>query len=431
VKIVTFILIIFILAGCSTNWHTFQANNARTGVMNRPEIQNPEIKWKTYVGIQGYLNNSIINSGTVFVGSSGSTHNMPDDLDGIYSIKKETGKINWHFKTMNDACGVTFSKNKIYATGDDGYLRCLNAINGTEIWNFKREGELFSQPLIISNYVIVGDASGKILIVNKNSGKIIIEKKVADSNVRGGLSSDGVHIYATFMEGIIACLDLEGTIVWKVKGEFNDEYGKDFDGIYAAPTISGNQLIVPFVRSTYYDTPAVYSFNKTNGALLWKASDLSGHGYHGNIRSSVAIVNGYIYYGSPYSHALTILNLKDGVLVNEIGMGEITDPHWPSPVIANNMLYLGRHDGGFNAVDIEKQEVVWQLFIGDHKNIKSRSKEYGQIDQVQASRNGFPIPSIYATPSIDKNGTLYIGSGEGWMYAIGNKKTLSTKKVLE
>lgn len=420
------VLLIFMLVGCSPKWHTFQSNNARTGLVDRPEIQNPKVFWKTNIGIQGYLNNSIVVSKKVFVGSSGNEHNAPDSLDGVYCLNKENGKIVWHFKTITDASGIAFSKNKIYTTGDDGYLRCLDANNGNEIWNIKREGELYSQPLIIDDLVIIGDATGAILLVNKNSGKIIVENKVADSNVRGALSSDGKHIYATFVEGIIACLDLKGNVIWKVEGEFHGRHGEDFESIYGAPTISGNQLIVPFIRNTYYARPAVYSYNKTNGALIWKATDEGDNDYHGNIRSSVAIWNGYIFYGSPYSNRLTALHLKDGLVAWEIGLGESTDPHWPSPVIANNTLYLARHDGGLNAVDLEQQKGIWQLFLGDNKNIKNRPKDYGSGDVLHASRNGFPIPSMYATPSIDEKGTLYIGSGEGWLYAIGNKKTLAT-----
>ena len=165
------------LTGCSTQWHTFQANNARTGYVDRPVIKAPQLLWKTHIGIQGYLNNSIVTSKNIYVGSSGTQHNTPDSSDGIYCLNKENGKIIWHFQTLSDACGVAYSKNYIYATGDDGYLRCLNATNGVEKWKIKREGQLYSQPLILNNSVIVGDASGTLLIVNKNNGNIIVEKK--------------------------------------------------------------------------------------------------------------------------------------------------------------------------------------------------------------------------------------------------------------
>lgn len=406
---------IFFLLGCSSaKWHTFQANNERTGFVERPKIRNPEIKWKTYLGIQGYLNNSIINSNHVYVGSSGNKHNTPDNLDGVYCLNKSTGKINWHFKTSSDACGIAFSKNKLYVTADDGVLRCLNARDGKELWNLQREGELYSQPLIINDLVIIGDATGTILIIGKDSGKIIKEEKVADSNIRGGVSSDGEYIYATFVEGIIACLDKNLNLLWKINGEFYGKYGEDFNSIYAAPTISGNNLIVPFIRSTYYDSPAIYSFNKINGEIIWKAPT-NNEEYNGNIRSSVAIRNGLIYYGDAYSNDLCVLNLENGETINRYQMGELTHPHWASPVIANNMLYLGRFDGSFNAFDIKKEELVWQLFIGDHKN--TEKPKYKHTNHWKPE-NG----SIYATPSIDEDGTIYIGNGEGWLFAIGNKK---------
>jgi len=420
-------IVAFILIGCSPSWNTFQANNKRTGLVDRPAIYDPEIKWKTYIGIQGYLNNSVITSDKVFVGSSGSKHNKPDDLDGIYCLNKDNGSIVWHFKTLTDACGIAYANNTIYATGDDGYLRCINARTGFEKWNIKREGEVYSQPLIINNTVIFGDASGTILIVNKNNGKIIVDKKVADSNIRGGISSDGNYIYAAFVEGKIVCLDIKGKSVWEITPEFHGEHGEDFESIYAAPTIADNQLIIPFIRSTYYDSPAVYAFNKTNGKLLWKATDDDYESLHGNIRSSLAIWNDAIFYGSPYSNTLTILGLNDGKIINEIPMGEATHPHWASPVIANNTLYLGRYDGGFNAIDLEKQEVIWQLYIGDHKNIDRRPNDYGLRNRTYASRKD-TIFSIFSTPSIDKNGNIYVGSGEGWLYAIENAKTVSSKK---
>lgn len=213
--------------------------------------------------------------------------------------------------------------------------------------------------MIINNSVIIGDATGAILIVDKDSGKILKEEKVAESNIRRGLSSDGEYIYSTFVEGIVTCLDI-------------------------------------------------------NGNLIWKATDDSDK-TSGNIRSSVAIVNGFIYYGSPYSNALTKLNLEDGILVDEYPMGKNTDPHWSSPVVANNMLYLGRHDGSFNAFDIKSNDLVWQLFIGGHKNTNKPKNKHTDWWNPE---NG----SVYATPSIDVDGTIYIGSGEGWLYAIDHKK---------
>ena len=216
------------------------------------------------------------------------------------------------------------------------------------------------------------------------------------------------------------CLDAAGNSIWEVQGEFSGQYGKDFQGIYGAPTIVENQLIVPFVRSTYYDHPAVNAYDKTNGTLIWKATNNTSNSSFGNLRSSVAVWKEYLFFGSPYSNMLTAIGLKDGALKWRMRMGESTHFHWPSPVIAENTLYLGRHDGGLNAIDLEKQEVLWQLFIGDHKKTENRPKDYDQSDRIWASAKLDTIPSVYATPSIDTKGTLFVGNGQGWLFAIGN-----------
>ncbi len=403
--------------GCSPTWATFQANNARTGYVNRPSIDNPSIKWQTYIGIQGYLNNSIIAK-NIYVGSSGEKHNESDNMDGIYCIDRKSGNIIWHFQSKEDACGVAYSNKRIYATGDDGYLRCLNSKNGSEQWSIKREGKLYAQPLIMKDKIIIGDESGTIVVVDKKSGKIVVEKKVANTNIRGALSSDGIYIYAAFVEGKVACLDIQGNIIWEKQLEFHGKYGEDFQEIYGAPTIIDNQVIITFSRSTVYDHPAVYAFDKNNGKLLWQASKLDSES-QGSLRSSVAIWKEYAFYGTTRSNALLSIQLKDGLANYFTAWGEVTDPHYPSPVIAKNTLYLGRHDGGLNAIDLESQRIKWQLFLGNHQKIKMRPISFN-LPNSFASRHGYPIPSIYATPSIDKDGTLYVGSGDGWLYAIAN-----------
>ena len=414
-------LIFLFLTGCNSTWYTFQFDNGRTAYTERPAITSPGILWKTQIGIQGYLNNSVI-ADQIYVGSSGSQHNTPDEKDGIYCLDKKSGEILWHFRTETDACGVAYADEKIFATGDDGYLRCLNSNSGEQIWSISRGGELYSQPLIVGEMVVIGDESGSVVAVNQTNGDIIWEEKVASSNIRGGLAADDQHIYAAFEEGRVACLEMKGHAIWINDLEYQDEFGEDFQQIYGAPTLTDDKLIISFSRSTYYTKPAIYALNKQLGDIVWQAAkDESGKVSHGNIRSSVAIWKGLILYGNPYSNSLIAINLNDGTMTWNLPFGDCMFPHWPSPVIANNTLYLGRHDGGFNAVDLEKRKVSWQLYLGDYEDVQLRPKDYGTNPGASAPCNWAPETgnSIYATPSIGKKGVIYIGSGEGWFYAIG------------
>lgn len=403
----------------AADWSMYQRTIDRTSVSDYPEITNPKILWKTEIGIQGYLNNSIVVKNKIYIGSSGLEHNKSDRKDGIYCINAANGQIIWHHKTPKDACGVAYSDGIIVTTGDDGYLRGINAESGKQVWEMNRRGPLYSQPLIISGKAYIGDESGNVVAVEAATGKLLWQKKITDSNVRGGLSSDGKKVFSAFVNGTVAALSMDGNIAWQTtcdRKSFWDD-SREAAEIYATPTVTGNILVIPYARDTYYEFPAIQALDKNTGKLLWEATDDSGSGIsHGNIRSSVAVWKDLMLYGNPYSNKLIALNLSDGTFAWDVEMGVSTWPHWPSPVIANNMLYMGRNDGGFYAVNLMEKILAWELYLG-------KSSHAGDMKNVEDKPRGDWKPefgeSIYATASISKSGTIFIGSGDGWLYAIG------------
>ena len=208
----------FILFSCNrkaADWSMYQKNIERTSVSDYPEITTPKILWKTEIGIQGYLNNSIVVSEKVYVGSTGLLHNEADRKDGIYCLNAGNGQILWHYKTPNDACGVAYDDGMIISTGDDGYLRGINAETGKQVWEMNRRGPLYSQPLIIAGKAFIGDASGSVIAVESATGKLVWQAKVTDANVRGGLSADGKNLYVAFVDGTVASLGMDGKINWQ------------------------------------------------------------------------------------------------------------------------------------------------------------------------------------------------------------------------
>ncbi len=420
-KLLLFIIPI-VLFSCNrkaVDWGIYQKNIERTSVADYPEISNPKILWKTEIGIQGYLNNSIVIGKMVYVGSSGLVHNKSDRKDGIYCLNAQTGQIIWHHKTPNDACGVAYSDGIVISTGDDGYLRGINAASGKQVWELNRRGPLYSQPLIISGKVFAGDASGSLLAVEAATGKLLWQTKLTSSNVRGGLSSDGKKIFAAFVDGTVAALDMDGKKVWETQCDRKSFYDNSREPaeIYATPTVAGDKLIIPYIRDTYYDFPAIQALDKNTGKLLWEATDKSETGIsHGNIRSSVAVWKDFLLYGNPYSNLLIALKANDGTYAWSVPMGVETWPHWPSPVVTKDMLYMGRNDGGFYAVNLMEKALAWELYLG-------KSSDAGDMKNVEGKSRGDWKPaygeSIYATASIAKSGTIFIGSGDGWLYAIG------------
>ncbi len=407
-----------VVMAAAPDWPMFQGNVQRTGASRAPAIREPKVLWRAEVGIQGYLNCPVLAGGKVFVGSSGVLHNKPDAKDGVYALDAATGRTLWHFRTDKDACGVAYASGVVVSTGDDGRLRGLRASDGKQLWIVARRGELYSQPLILGKRVIVGDVEGNIVAVDVATGEIAWQTKTADTNIRGGLTSDGKHIYAAHLEGKVVCLSDAGKVLWQT----SLMQGNDYWTLYPAPTLAGGTLLVGYARATTYADRAMQAINARTGAKLWggvndreRRNDQS----FGNIRSSPAVWRGQAIYAEPYGCSMMAFDVGTGKTTWSIDIGAPMFPHWPSPAIASGTLYLPRHDGALYAVDLAKRQFAWRLYLGDHRMI-GPSLPAGVLpegrDCAWDPAVGKPL---YASPAIAANGTIYVGSGEGYLYAIG------------
>ncbi len=72
-------------------------------------------------------------------------------------------------------------------------------------------------PLVVGGRVFVGDATGTVLAVQADTGKIAWTAQPAGSGVRGGLTGDGKRVYAAFLEGKVVCLASDGRTVWSAR----------------------------------------------------------------------------------------------------------------------------------------------------------------------------------------------------------------------
>jgi outer membrane protein assembly factor BamB len=263
--------------------------------------------------------------------------------------------------------------------------------------------------------VIVGDERGTGIAADARSGHIAWQRDVSASNVRGGLSSDGTHVYASFVEGTVACLTFDGKIVWK-----RAILERGTENTYPALTVTNKLVVVPYARDTYYDRPAVKALDKQTGKTVWNASDEGRkRELWGNVRSSPVVYGGLILYGEPYSNDLVALDLATGAYRWHLSMGAPMFPHWPSPAIAGDTLYLSRHDGGLYAVDLVRRKLKWMLYLGKAErtgpelpdDIMPKGWEHCAWDPAVGK-------ALCASVAVDADGILFVGSGEGYLYCI-------------
>lgn len=397
------------------DWSMFQANAARLGAVSAPAIRNPEIVWMSPVGVQSWLNNPVISGNRVFVGSSGTTWNEPDTADGVYARDLNNGEAIWFRGFDNDVNGVAYASCVVVATSDDGTIRAMDASSGEEIWKHQAGAKVYTNPLILGEMVYVGDANGVVYALHLHTGKVRWTHAL-QSAIRGGMAGDTQHIYVSAQNGVVVALVAgTGERVW------TSESLQPFE-IYGVPTRLADRLLQGYVRDTGYQSPALTSFDLKMGHRGWDGSNTLGlSGIWGNIRSSPAVWNDVMIWGEPYSNRIIGGRTTTGEVIWNAPSGACFFPHYSSPAIASGTAYVGRTDGGLYAIDAATGNEVWSLYLGQ---VLKRGAFPGELLDFGQSCEWEPGvgSSIFASPAVAADGTIVIGTTEGWLYAIRERQ---------
>lgn len=400
-------------------WVTFHGNAGRTGASDAPAIATPRILWSQRVGIQGWLNSPLaIGNHLVIVPSSGSAHNKPDPLDGVFALDFQTGKKLWHAHFDQDANGTAASEGRVFATSDDGHLYALDLRTGKEVWKQAGKGKMYTHPLLVGDRVVVGDAGGWVYAFRASDGHPEWSLQLTGA-IRGGAAADDRYVYVASQGGEVAALTPAGKPAWRkqvTRPPWGGQGRAEAIEVYSTPIVAADQVIVPFARDTYYkDAPAFVALDTKTGKERWRAK---GPGDWGNVRSTPVLVGGVLVYAEPYSGDIVGLIASTGRMIYRNTVGPCLFPSWASPAAAGDVAYVPRFDGSVYAVRAASGKPLWDLYLGDSKHAgKARPaappSKYGCEWDVAT---GF---ANYSPAAVADDGTLFVGTGEGLIFAIG------------
>ncbi len=405
----------------ATDWTMFHADPARTGRSSAPALRRPRIRWSADVGIMGYLNSPLIKGNVVVVPSSGGTHDAPDDGDGVVALDRASGRVLWRAHTNDDANGAAIAEDRVIVTSDDGTVRGLELGSGRQVWIRKGKGKVYSDPLVLGDLVVVGDAAGVVRAVAARDGDPRWQAQM-QGPIRGGIAGDEAGVYVASQGGEVACFGLTGATRWKKAISRPDYDGKNDVPIegYAAPVVVGELLVVPFARDTYYPTPAFVALDRKTGAVRWRAH-AGAHGPTkqdwGNVRSTPALVDGVLVYAEPYSGDVAGIDALTGTVRFRRTVGACYFPQYASPASAGDLVYVPRFDGVLYAVHPSDGSVAWKIYLGDKaragKTILPGAKRSDECNWDLA--DGSPL---YAPVAVAPDGLVLVGNGAGTLFAL-------------
>ncbi|MCX7785499.1 MAG: PQQ-binding-like beta-propeller repeat protein [candidate division WOR-3 bacterium] len=292
----------------------------------------------------------------------------------LYAINPD-GSPKWKFSAVFAIySSPAVDKNGIYITSTDGRLYAID-FEGKERWQFKAGNSIYSSPAIgKGGTVYFGCDDGKVYAVS-STGKLLWTYQTGDE-IAGSpvIDADGTIYVAS---DAIYALTPKGKIKWTFKPpEENEAY------FFGSPSIGNDDAI--YVGGT---DGALYAVTK-EGRLKWIAPTPDEDA----IRGPVAIGNnGIIYFGA-----------EDGLLYKKEVYGEVlpvfeTDYYlFSGPAIDSlGNIYFVSDDGYFYVIN-QKGKLLFKWMIADD------SKEM-----------------MYSpSPVIDNDGTVYVGSWQGKLYAF-------------
>ena len=244
-------------------------------------LQAPEVPadyWESEVGIMDRVNSIMPLDGSIAVTSRGGEMWKPDEMDGVYYIDVDSGKVIWHFRTKGDAFGCGSAdldgdgRMEVVIGSRDQKVTCLEG-DGKVKWQVETKGYPISTPTIADlngdgeMEVVIGTTNGTICSLRGSDGAVIwrfkAEGGIIASPAVGDLEGDGV-MDVVFGDGKRFIYKLRGDTglpVWRIK--VDDEV----DTSPAAADLDGDGRMELITASW---GGMVYCLNGGSGEIKWK-----------------------------------------------------------------------------------------------------------------------------------------------------------------
>lgn len=364
---------------------------------------------------------------------------------------------DWRQFRGTDVSGVALDA-KIPATwSEDSHLA----------WKAELPGRGLSGPIVIGSRVVVTASTGfhqnrlHVLCFDRTSGDSLWHRQFLATgrtmthqkmcNATPTPASDGKRIYAFFSSNDLACLDLDGNLLWYRGLTYDFPNASNSLGMASSPIVVDDTLIVQvendaesfatgidvltgvsrwkkerpkranwtsptFTRNAdgsfialLQSSAGIEAVVPATGQTVWEYTSGAA-----TIPSSV-VSSDYVFIPS---NGLTVLRTGDGnpsdVLWNDNRLG----PSTPSPVVVNGKVYVINRAGVLQAADMTTGNILWRLRLtgpfsatpvvaGQHL-IAFNEKGAGQVVDISGDEGELVATNelgetILATPAIAGN----------------------------
>lgn len=263
----------------------------------------------------------------------------------------------------------------MYRRGDNEIVVALEAATGKTVWEYSYTAPFSPEydmsngpgphatPLVSGNLVFTSGATGKLLSLDRKSGKLLWSHDLL-SEFHGTLRVNGyscspiaykdkiVMMVGGPSSSLVAFNQKDGSVAWKKH---------DFKNSTASPIIinvNGQDQLVAFMWGE------IVGVDPNNGNLLWSHSHPVEYGL--NTSTPVWGADNLLFVSSGYSgggRVLKLTRVADKTTVEEVWANRLMRVHFTNAIRVGDSIYGSSGDFGpapFTAVDVKTGNVLWR-----------------------------------------------------------------------
>jgi outer membrane protein assembly factor BamB len=272
-------------------------------------------------------------NGLVLVGTS----------DGdVLALRQSDGEEAWRARVPSEVLATPqVAEGIVVVRTIDGNFTALDAGSGQRLWGYSYSVPALSlrgtsTPLIAQGVVLSGLDTGKLLVLQLQSGAPVWEKTIAPARGRTDLERivdidaeprlSGNELYIVTYQGNVTSVDLRnGDTLWT----------RDFSS-YSGLDVDAGQVYVSD------DEGSVWSLERRSGGSLWRQTGLSGR------RLSAPVASGNYVVVGDFEGYLHWLAKDSGRIVGRVRLD--SDGIATTPLARGNVLYVLGNGGELSAI---------------------------------------------------------------------------------
>jgi len=353
-------------------------------LLNWPE-GGPRELWRFDAGL-GFSSMSVVGGRVYTMGGK-------DDVDTVWCLDVETGKVIWKHSYACDTVKnnypgprttPTVDEGKVYTVSRFGDMYCLDAGNGKVLWKKqlerdfggKKPGWHFSASAVVVDEMVIVEPGGRgtsMVALNKNTGEVVW--KAGDdkaSYCTGGICElNGKKTLATMnLYGLVLRDVATGKEIWRFP------WKTKYDVNASTPTVVGDRI---FISSGYGHGGALVKIGESKP--IWKHNKIKTHmmtcvlyegklyGFDEHNLTCIDFDSGKVYWSERLKKGSMII--AGGKLVVMSGGGELIvadattegfKPYsrakvlegtcWVAPTLSNGKIFCRTNEGKMVCLDV-------------------------------------------------------------------------------